>query len=220
MAALTVELHCHTCYSKDSLLRPGELLRAARLKGLDRVAITDHNTIQGALQAAKLEPDRVIVGEEIMTTQGELLAFFLSEGIPAGLEPEEAIGRLRDQGAVISVSHPFDPHRAGAWKPTDLETIRSDIDALEVYNARCFTTEPNRQAAAWAKKAGLLGTAGSDAHAASELGRAVMLMPAFQGAKEFKAALAHSEVQGRLSSPFVHLYSRWALWRKAMGWEM
>ena len=219
MTHISVELHCHTCYSSDSILRPKDLLAAARRRGLDRVAITDHNTIEGAQEAARLDPERVIIGEEILTSKGELLGYFLQDSIPAQLEPEETIRRLRDQSAVISVSHPFDPHRKGAWQPDDLREILPLIDALEVFNARMFTMAGNDKAADWAERQGLLATAGSDAHAAAELGRVTMRLPEFDGPQAFLNSLAQAEINGQLSSPFVHFYSRWAVWRKKRGWQ-
>ncbi len=79
------------------------------------MVVTDHNTIAGARAAQELDPELVIVGEEIKTTRGEILAFFVSEEVPAGLTPQETIARLKDQGAFISVSHPFDIYRGGHW---------------------------------------------------------------------------------------------------------
>ena len=108
---LTVEFHSHTIYSKDSLSSPEKILAACRRKGIDRIVITDHNTTCGALAAQALDPQRVIIGEEIMTTQGELLAAFIQEEIPPGLTPMQTIERLKEQGAFISVSHPFDHYR-------------------------------------------------------------------------------------------------------------
>ncbi|HEY3474500.1 MAG TPA: PHP domain-containing protein, partial [Anaerolineales bacterium] len=107
-----IEFHCHTIFSKDSLTRPEVLVETCRQKGIDRVVVTDHNTIAGARVAQAIDPELVIVGEEIATTCGELLAMFVKEEIPKGLTPQEAIRRLRDQGAFISVSHPFDRWRS------------------------------------------------------------------------------------------------------------
>ncbi len=151
---LTIELHCHTCHSTDSLLTPAALLEAARCKSIDRVIITDHNTTRGARIAAALDPQRVIIGEEILTTKGELLAFFVREEVPAGLEPAEAIERLRRQGAVISVSHPFDSIRHGSWSEADLRAILPQVDALEVFNARTWSRAPNDRAARLAAEVG------------------------------------------------------------------
>jgi predicted metal-dependent phosphoesterase TrpH len=216
MESIRVELHCHTYRSADCLVRPRDLLLRARRLGLDRIAITDHGEIEGALEAASLDPQRVIVGEEILTTKGELLAFFLTEKVPRGLEPKEAIRRLRQQGALISVSHPFDANRSGAWKPDDLLAIAEHVDAIEVFNARCLGAGPNRRANEFARAHGLLGTAGSDAHTIGEIGRASMVLPAFANAEGMLGSLRQARIEGHLSSPFVHFHSRWAVWRKAM----
>lgn len=210
MADLKVEFHCHTIVSKDSLTTPQRLLAACRKKGIDRVIITDHNTIRGALQAQALDPARVIVGEEIMTTEGELLAAFVQEEIPAGLTPGETIARLRAQGAFISVSHPYDIFRSGHWRPAALLEITPLVDAIETFNARCWLPRFNRRAAAYARQYHLLGTVGSDAHTASELGAATLRLPSFQDAPSLKAALGQSQPQTRLSGPWVHLFSKYA----------
>jgi predicted metal-dependent phosphoesterase TrpH len=213
---LRVEFHCHTIYSKDSLLQPEQLLAACRRKGIDRVVITDHNTIAGAQRAVELDPQRVIVGEEIMTAQGELLAAFVQEEIPAGLQPLEAITRLRQQGAFISVSHPFDATRKGHWELPALLEIAPLVDAIETFNARCMSAKSNSRAQEFASEHRLLGTAGSDAHTAFELGRAAMLLPDFRDAASLKAILHQARFETRLSSPLVHFTSRYATWNKRL----
>lgn len=215
---LTVELHCHTCYSPDSLMRPAQLVRLARRRGLDRLAVTDHNTIQGALACAKLDPALVIVGEEILTTEGELLAYFVEQEVPAGLTPAAALGALKSQGACISVSHPFDRHRKGAWSLEALDRIRPHVDAIEGFNARAISERPNQRAAAYAAEHGLLQTAGSDAHAGLEVGRGTLRTPPFEDADGMRAALADCQRVGDRSPAWVHLLSRWASWRKRLGW--
>jgi predicted metal-dependent phosphoesterase TrpH len=104
----SVDFHCHTNASKDSLTYPETAIQVAHQHGLDRLVITDHNTIDGGLAAFARDPDLVVIGEEIMTTRGEILAFYLTSAVPSGLSPQETIKRLRYQGAFISVSHPFD----------------------------------------------------------------------------------------------------------------
>jgi predicted metal-dependent phosphoesterase TrpH len=211
---MKAEFHCHTCWSKDSLVEPEQLILACRRKGIGRVVVTDHNSIAGAVIAHQMAPDLVVVGEEIMTTQGELLAAYVQEEIPKGLSPEEAIRRLRDQGAFISVSHPFDSWRNGAWKIRDLDAIISLVDAIEVFNARCTERQSNEKAAEYAKKHGVVGTAGSDAHSILELGTAVVSLPEFNNSVGLKKALREGRIAGRLSPFWVHFISRWASWRK------
>ena len=211
---ITVDLHCHTVHSPDSLMQPARLLEICKRRSIDRLAITDHNTITGALEAAALDPTRFIVGEEIKTTQGELLGYYVRERIPPGLSPEETIAELRNQGALISVAHPLDPLRGGAWSEENLRRILPLVDALEVFNARSIGKAANGRAEALAEEADLPGTAGSDAHGYVEVGRAGLHLPPFEDAASMKEALGRAQVFGRLSSPFVHFISRYAVWRK------
>jgi len=211
---LRVEFHCHTIASKDSLTRPHNLVAKCRREGIDRVIITDHNTISGARAAQSLDPELVIVGEEIMTTRGEILAAFVSEEIPRGLTPAETIRRLKDQGAFISVSHPFDRLRAGGWQEHDLLEILPQVDAIEVYNSRCMFPAFNRAARQFAERHNMAGTVGSDAHAAFELGRSLMVLEQFEGPDELRKAIRAGAPRVKWSPPWFHLTSRYASIRK------
>jgi hypothetical protein len=211
-----VEFHCHTITSKDSLSRPADLLRACQRKEIHRLVITDHNTTAGAVEAQRLDPERVILGEEIMTREGELLAAFVTEEIPPDLPALEAIQRLRQQGAFISVSHPFDYLRSGSWHLSDLEKIAPLVDAIETFNARCLRPAFNDLAQAFAHNHGLPGAAGSDAHTVFEVGRACVLLPPFTDAVSLRAALKQAKIVAALSSPWVRLASRYAVVFKAM----
>jgi len=205
-----MEFHCHTRASKDSLTDPSALLTLARRRGITHLAITDHNTTSGALEAQKIDPQLVIVGEEIMTTKGEILAAFMIEEIPAGLPPDEVIDRLREQGAFISVSHPFDSMRSGGWKESDLLDILPLVDAIEVYNSRCMRTRFNREAQDFAEKHNIPGTVGSDAHAAFEVGRSLLQLPQFNGPDELRQVIRQGVPVTRWSPPWIHLTSRYA----------
>lgn len=213
---LRADLHCHTVYSKDSLTPLEAVIRACRRKGLQRIAITGHNTIEGALRLRDLAPELVIVGEEIKTTHGEIQAFFIEQRIPPGLSPEETVARVREQGGVVGVSHPLDPTRGEALGEQNLRRIVHLLDCIEVFNARTTFALHNRRAAEFARAHGLPGTAGSDAHTAFEIGRAHVEMPAFDGPASFLEALAKGRVVGRESLPLVHLFSRWATFRKRL----
>lgn len=214
---LRVEFHCHTRFSRDSLSQLEDLLNACRKKDIDRLVITDHNTTAGAVAAYKLDTERVIVGEEIMTRGGELLAAYVREEVPPGLPAMEAIRRLRDQGAFISVSHPFDRMRSGHWRMDDLLAIAPLVDAIETFNARCMWPGFNTEARTFAEKHGLQGTVGSDAHAVFEVGKATLLAPYFEDSDSLRAALPNAEARCSLSAPWVHLTSRYAAWIKERG---
>lgn len=209
-----VELHLHTCYSKDSLVQLKDLIRRCEALGIDRFAVTDHNEIEGALAAQVLAPEKVIVGEEIETTEGELIAYYLTEKVPAGLTPMAAIERLQAQGAVISVAHPFDTIRGATWQPDTLDSIAPHLDAVETFNARCLRRSFNREADAFAREHDLAGMVGSDAHSLRELGQATLVMPDFNGPETFKAALGEAQADTTLSPFWVHILSRWAAFRK------
>jgi predicted metal-dependent phosphoesterase TrpH len=214
MTTLKVEFHCHTVYSKDSLTRPADLVRTARRIGLDRLIVTDHNSTGGAFAAQAIDPELVIVGEEILTTRGELLAAFLTEEIPPHLTPQETIKRLRGQGAFISVSHPMDPHRG--WKIDDLLEILPEVDAIETFNSRCTQASYNDRALVFAREHDIAGTVGSDAHVTYEVGRAILSMPPFSNSDELRAVIRQAQSATRLSSPAIHLTSRYAVLKKKL----
>lgn len=209
-----VDFHSHTIFSNDSLTRPESLIAASRRRGLDRLVVTDHNTIAGALAVHALDPDLVIIGEEILTSRGEILAAYVTKEIPPGLTPQDTIKRLRDQGAFISVSHPFDFGRRGAWKLEDLLEITSLVDSIEIFNARSLYPGCNHRASEFARQYHLPGTAGSDAHAAFELGSAMLVLPQFAGPDALRKVIVQGKVQGRLSPFWVHFVSRYAHLRK------
>ncbi len=152
-----------------------------------------------------------------MTTKGELLAWYIQEEVPAGLSPMETIKILKDQNAVISVSHPFDRYRKGAWEEKDLLAIIDYVDAIEVFNSRSIHQEDNDKALTFSKTHQLLGTCGSDAHTKIEYGRAVMQMQPFaNNADGLRQSLKTATRDETLSSPLIHFTSRWAKWRKQL----
>jgi predicted metal-dependent phosphoesterase TrpH len=164
-----------------------------------------------ASTAKALDPELVIVGEEIKTTHGEIIAYFVSEEVPAGLSPKETVARLRDQGAVISIPHPLDSKRNSAMGLESVLTIIDDVDALEVRNARCVLVKDNDAAAELAVQHGKLQTAGSDAHIPYEIGNCYLEMPPFEdNAESFLASLSQAVPQGEVSPFWPHFASTYA----------
>ena len=203
---IKVDLHCHTRYSPDASTSPRELVERTREAGLDRVAVTDHGEIDGAFAAAALDPERVVVGEEIRCAcRTEVIGLFLKSHVPTGLPLEETVERIRDQGGVVYVPHPF----AYLWRPGGrARRCLAHADAVEVANARAFLPVWNRRAARAARDRGLPGCAGSDAHVPGELGRAYTRMPTFADATSFRRALAGAEpVLESTTGPHAHLAS-------------
>jgi len=177
-------------------------------RGIDKIAITDHNTLTGALEATKRWPDRIIPGLEIMTNRGELIAYYVWKPIEPGLDPLVTIQALKAQGAVISVSHPFDIFRNGGWKISYLLEILPFLDAIETFNAHCLTDHPNKRAHAFAQKYALMGTAGSDAHDGIEIAVAGLTLPDFHNPVELRIALKNATRFGKRTSIFARLFNR------------
>jgi hypothetical protein len=184
--------------------------------GIHCVALTDHGTIAGALRMREISPFNVIVGEEILTTSGEIMGLFLTEGIPSGLSIEESIDRIKAQGGLIGVPHPFDhlPCFSPALSDKTLNRISPYIDFIEVFNSRAASHADCRRAELFAHSRGLLSTAGSDAHISSEIGQAWVEMPEFNSQDEFRVSLAQGKIFGHRTNPAVHLFSTWARLKK------
>ena len=200
---IKAEFHCHTVYSGDSSNRVDALIRAARERGIERLAVTDHNTIEGALKAKALAPDLVVVGEEVLTERGELIAYYVEEEVPLGLTVEETLRLLKAQGAFISIPHPFDSWRDG-WLLEELIELLPEVDALEVFNARCLRNVYNDKALEFARERDIPMLAGSDAHSLVELGLAVVCLPAFNSADELRIAVRDAEISGQALSAVDH----------------
>jgi predicted metal-dependent phosphoesterase TrpH len=162
-----------------------------RKLGLSPVFLTDHNTIAGALklQAAGIP---AIASEEVMTTDGEIIGLFLAEQIPAGLSPKEAVRRIKAQGGLIYLEHPYDASRRHLTEEA-IENLADQIDIVEVFNGRS-DERANRRAAELCSTLGAAPGAGSDAHTLGEVGSVYVEMENFEGASDFLASLRNSKI--------------------------
>ncbi len=208
------EFHCHTEYSPDSLVKVKDLLKTCEKKRITKIAITDHGAMGGAFEGNALDPLRVVLAEEIETTEGELLAYFMTEAIPQGLPVMEVIERLKAQGAYISVAHPFDPYRGSHWQNGTLDAIAPLLDGVEAFNARCIKQSFNDLAYAYAMKHEKQILVGSDAHSLHEMGTATLTLPDFNSTEELREALKQATFSGSLSGPFVRVISTYAKFAK------
>jgi hypothetical protein len=170
-----VDLHCHTSASFDSLASPQAVVRVAAARGLTHLAVTDHDRIDGALRARDAAPEglTVLIGEEIRTADGDLIAVFLERPIPPGLSVADTIAAVRDQGGLVGVPHPFDRLRGSLASSGDASAewmveAAGFIDWIEVYNARAFG-RANERAASFAREHDLPGVAVSDSHSTLEV---------------------------------------------------
>jgi predicted metal-dependent phosphoesterase TrpH len=192
-----VDMHSHTMWSGDSTTTPDEVEAAVVDSGIDVLCITDHNAIAGAVELAERLPCRVIVGEELRTQLGEIIGLFLTERIPFGVSPADAARRIRDQGGIVYIPHPFDPMRANLRADIIDDLVAEGlVDAIEAKNGKTSLEHLNRHAAEYAAEHGLLAGAGSDAHVPDALGAVYVEMPDFDGPDEFKVSLAQGQIVG------------------------
>jgi predicted metal-dependent phosphoesterase TrpH len=207
-------MHLHTRASFDCLSEPHAVLRRALDLGYDRICVTDHDEIAAALELRQEHPAHVIVGEEVKTAEGvDIIGLFLHERIPGRTPARETCERIRDQGGLVYVPHPFAGGKGGGGRI--LAEIEGLVDAVEGFNARIHSERLNRQAVEWARARDLPVGAGSDAHTLREIGRAWVELPAFDDTPAaFLAALRGARIGGTLSSHAVHLASTWAKLRK------
>lgn len=197
---MKVDLHLHTIYSPDSNASLKSIIERCKRLGIDYLAITDHNTIEGALRMQEISPVPIIVGEEVMSSAGEIIGYFLKKEVPKGVSPQEAVSLIRDQGGLVCLPHPFDGFGRYPLKAEYREELLSQIDIIEVFNARSIRNNFSDQARVFAKQHGFLCSAGSDAHSAREVGNAYVNMPEFDGPDEFKIALGEGRIFGRRNS--------------------
>jgi predicted metal-dependent phosphoesterase TrpH len=195
---IEVDLHMHTDHSGDCATPVEVLLQTARDRGLGAIAITDHNEVSGALEAAAvaegMDDLKVIVAEEVMTAgQGEVIGLFLKEKIPKGLSMAETIAAIREQGGLVYVPHPFDRlHSVPDYE--HLLAIVEEVDLLEVFNPRVALTAFNEEAVRFAGKYRIIPAAGSDSHVAQGLGSVRQRIHDFDGPAEFLEAMRDADI--------------------------
>lgn len=204
---IDVDLHMHTNHSHDCATPVEVLLETAKVQGLGAIAITDHNLVSGAHEAAAIAEDygvKVIIGEEVKTKdQGEVIGLFINDLIPKGVSLEEAIADIKRQGGLVYVPHPFDRmHSVPDYK--NLLNVLEDIDAIEVFNPRVAFSAFNDEAARFARKYRIVAGAGSDSHVAQGLGSVRISMYDFDGPEEFLESLREADI-ARTNTSLVYV---------------
>ena len=187
------DFHTHTSFSHDAYQTPRELVERARAVHLDRVAITDHHTLDGALRARDFDPARVIVGEEITTRCGtDIIGLFLTKRIAPRLSLEQVVDEIHAQGGVVYLPHPFAYLTRARWRTDRALPL---VDIVEVWNSRAFYVPWNRRALHEVRERKIPEAGGSDAHFSVELGRALTVLPSFSDAATLKLAASHARAQ-------------------------
>ncbi len=203
---MRVDLHIHSWYSGDAVMSPERLVRRARAVGLERIAITDHGAVAGAREAAAIDPELVIVGEEMRCANGaHLIGLFLTERIRNGLSVPETARRIRDQGGAVYAPHPYAYLRNAEERAAAVLEV---ADMLEVFNARAFARAWNERALNAARQHSLPTFAGTDSHFGWELGRAYTEIPPITDAASLLAAMPGAVPRTNSVTPvYVHCAS-------------
>ncbi len=201
-----IDLHCHTRFSPDSFTKPEELVARCVATKLDHVAITDHNTIEGALEVKRLAPFEVIIGEEIKSLGGEIVGLFLEKAIPSGLTPLATVKQIKEQGGLVSIPHPFDNFRQSVITKDALEEILPYTDIIEAFNSRNTLQRANRKAFELASNRDIAISSVSDSHTLTEIGRSYVEAPEFDcNPSGLITALRHGLLIKRQITPLIHI---------------
>ena len=184
---LRVDLHLHSHFSHDGKSSLEELIARARECELDRIALTDHNTVDGALTLLRIAPELAIAGEEIKTLEGEVIGLFITSRVSPFLTPEEAMDLIHGMGGLTYIPHPLDRYRAN-FRPERVVELASRIDIIETYNPWCDAAA-NQAASRLAADLGKVTATGSDSHSAAELGRSWMEIDEYSGVQDFLGKL-------------------------------
>src|SRR5918992_503787 len=222
------DFHIHTRFSRDSILTEEKFIEKAVERGLTHVAVTNHNNVEGAIAVRDKVADMgltdrltVILGEEVSTTDGEVVGVFLTKTIPRGLSANETADEIHRQGGLVSIPHPFDPFRAAHIREGPLRNLAEagKIDMVEIFNCRVTFQRHNVEAAEFAARYGIPGIAASDSHSSFEVAMASNAMPHFESADELRKAVAENEWHASRSTVFIHMTTRWAVWKNLFdGW--
>lgn len=180
---MKVDLHCHTEVSWDCSTALEDIPAQCRKHGIRVQAITDHNEIKGAQMLKRMveeDPETdltIIVGEEIMTSEGEIIGLFLNQRIEPGLSPEETVRQIHEVDGLALLPHGFDPYKRFRLTPDARARVEKELDIVETFNARVSRPRFNEAAVKWAKDNGVVMSAGSDAHRLADIGAAWVEVP-------------------------------------------
>lgn len=204
---IKADFHIHTIFSHDCNSKLEDIVSHCINIGVNCVAITDHGTIRGAVNLSKIAPFKVIIGEEILTEEGEIIGLFLTEEVPSHLPLKKTINLIKSQNGMICVPHPMDYLRKSSIGKNTLMKILEEVDIIEIFNSRSLWPWNNLITKKIALSNNKLCSVGSDAHTLQEIGNATLILNDFNSKEEFVNSLRNSIVEVSYSNPLLHIIS-------------
>lgn len=219
---LRADFHSHSHYSKDSLLNPQTFINRCVARGVTCIAVTDHNEIEGAFVIRKLALDtnaplKVLIGEEVKTSEGEIIGLFLHEKIARDMSPEDTVKAIHEQGGLAVIPHPYDIFRRSVLTDEAIERVKHDVDAIEGFNCRNILARHDEKARELASEVQKPFTLGTDSHSPWELGGAQLEVDDFDTPGDLLRVLPGGRIVGKRSLPVVHWLSTYAKVRWRLG---
>ncbi len=192
-----IDLHTHSVASPDGSLSESDYRRMLETGKLDCIAITDHNTISFAQEMHAKLGERIIVGEEITTYEGEIIGLYLTETVKAGMSAADTAEAIKQQGGLVYIPHPFETVRKGI-SPVTLDTIADKVDIIETRNGRAVFQNKSKQAEAWAAQHRMPRAASSDSHGKHGWGRTYSLIQQMPTRETLASLLAEATYKSGL----------------------
>jgi hypothetical protein len=216
---MKADLHAHTHFSRDAVTSIETFAKRYEQAGIDVVAVSDHNNVDGALAVNGIASFRVIIAEEIKSIEGEIIGLFLQETVRKGLSPEDTVRAIREQGGLVLIPHPYDRLRGSPLREEALLRIMPDVDVIEVFNARTTFQGDDDKGRKIAEEHGKPMSASSDAHTPWEIGLAYTELPDFDDPASFLRSIGKGKIVGKRAFFGVHFISTWAKikWRFHLG---
>ena len=220
---IRADFHIHSSFSPDSRFKVKDLIESCTTKNLNLIAITDHHTNEGARVIQGEAPFPVIIGQEILSSDGEIIGLFLNKTIKKKMSAKETVKAIKDQGGFVQIPHPFDRFRNNHISQKALLEIVAEVDIIEIFNARTILTRDIDQSIQFyldnKEQFNLHKVGVTDSHTSYEIGKSYTELPMYDGQEHFLDSLNHGTVIGEKMSPFIHAVTRYNTWAKKLNWS-
>lgn len=217
---IRADFHIHTTFSPDSSFKIKDVIEACIRENLNLIAVTDHHTIEGAKKIQNEAPFPVIIGQEILSSDGEIIGLFLEKTIKSKLSAKDTVKAIKDQGGFVQIPHPFDRFRNNHIHKKALLEILYDVDIIEIFNARTIMTKDIDESIQFytnnKEEFNLHKVGVTDSHTSYEIGKTYNELPMYDGKETFLDSLNHTKVLGKKITPLIHVLTRYTTWSKKL----